>query len=117
MPIPAAYIVKTSKRRRLWGEDMPDDWIGTDFRFFGGWNYGYKFPPGTTTTSGNSLLASTKMMTTVSFSQTILVLLGCLTQHPTNVVAACRLNLSQRNYWLHGDRYSLQNTNHRESCS
>ena len=80
MPIPVAYIIpEPTKRRRLWGGDYPDDWVGTDFRFFGGYNYGYKFPAGSITVSGNSLLSLAKMMTTVSFSCGALIFVACLT--------------------------------------
>ena len=86
MPIPVAYSIPverssipTTKRRRMWGGDYPADWVGTDFRFFGGYNYGYTFPPGSRTVSGNSLLSLAKSMTTMSFSATVLMFLGCLT--------------------------------------
>ena len=42
---PPALVVSVPRRRRLWGGDPPSNYVGTNFRLFGGHNYGYGATP------------------------------------------------------------------------
>ena len=89
MPIPVAYrfpVGETTRRRLvesslvpLWGGDEPPGWEGVNLRLFGGYNYGYMFPPGTLTKTGDSVVAVAKTMTVLSWSVTAFVIWGALT--------------------------------------
>ena len=37
------YLADKTTRRRLFGKDYNPNWVGTDYRFFGGNNYGYTY--------------------------------------------------------------------------
>ena len=77
--LPAAVTWEKKSRRRLgWGGDMPEDWVGTSWRWFGGSNYGYKMPPGTTIATGVSTAAYCRSSSILGASQTLLVLVAAL---------------------------------------
>ena len=42
---PTALLVSAPRRRRLWGGSFPSDYVGTNYAFFGGHNYGYGATP------------------------------------------------------------------------